>query len=108
MNELLAVRSQGTVPRDLECFQDHFPDFPVLPGVLALDLLRQLAEQHWKDRPARKLAGFKRVRFQHFLRPGDPWEGQTDLISETRDEAVFSARLKSGDKVAVTATLLFH
>ena len=40
------IAAQGTVPQSAEFFQDHFPDFPVLPGVLMLEILKQTAETY--------------------------------------------------------------
>lgn len=57
------------LPLDLACFADHFPDAPVLPGVLqvgwALDLA---APRLGTPRTCRAMDGLK---FQRLLRPGD-------------------------------------
>ena len=33
------------VPRDLRCFEGHFPDNPIVPGVLQLDWAMELASE---------------------------------------------------------------
>jgi len=40
------IVGKKTVHADEEYFQDHFPDFPVLPGVMMLESLVQLASWH--------------------------------------------------------------
>ncbi len=60
---------QLVVPPDLAYFSGHFPQTPVLPGVVqvewALNLGRQLM-----DLPA-KFAGMEVLKFQQLVRPGD-------------------------------------
>lgn len=41
-----SVALQLHLPPDLACFVGHFPDFPVLPGVVQLDWALQLAATH--------------------------------------------------------------
>jgi 3-hydroxyacyl-[acyl-carrier-protein] dehydratase len=65
-----AVRN---VPSTLEVFDTHFPRFPVLPGVMILDTVAELAATLLERRTGSKwvLAGADRVRYRHFVRPGD-------------------------------------
>ncbi|HEY4294154.1 hypothetical protein [Luteibacter sp.] len=57
------------LPLDLACFADHFPDAPVLPGVLQVGWALELAASRLGT-PAtcRAMDGMK---FQRLLRPGD-------------------------------------
>lgn len=63
------LRLQLAVPPDLAYFSGHFPQAPVLPGVVqmewALDLSRQLL-----DLPG-QFSGMEALKFQHLIRPGD-------------------------------------
>lgn len=105
-----AAVSNGTIPADLALFQDHFPGFPVLPGVLALELLRGCAEsilQKSDFLKAKQLRGVEGVKFQQMLRPGDAWESRITLLSETPQTVSVDARLLAGGKTAVSATLIF-
>jgi 3-hydroxyacyl-[acyl-carrier-protein] dehydratase len=62
-----AVRN---VPNTLPVLDTHFPRFPVLPGVLILDSLAELAALAVGG-GAWRLAAADRIRFRHYVRPGD-------------------------------------
>jgi len=58
------------VPLDLAHFTGHFPQTPVLPGVVQVDWAQQLARQLIKDLPPR-FSGMEVLKFQQLVRPGD-------------------------------------
>ena len=70
------------VPQTLEVFATHFPLFPVLPGVLILDDLVEVARLALDGvtltggRSVRRweLAQAGRIRYRHFVQPGDSME----------------------------------
>jgi len=100
------VLARGRIPADLELFKDHFPDFPVLPGVLTIEILkRTIAPEPEKARILRLNA----VRFQNFLKPGDEWQAQSERVSaESRQgvrEEVWKVRLGCGPVTAVSARM---
>ena len=68
-DEVVAVRN---IPATLAIFDSHFPRFPVLPGVVLLASAAGLAELvlggSWR------LAEVSRLRFRHFVGPGDQAE----------------------------------
>ncbi|UTW09527.1 acyl-CoA synthetase family protein [Pseudomonas benzenivorans] len=61
---------QLEVPLDLAHFTGHFPQTPVLPGVVQIDWAQQLARQLIHDLPPR-FAGMEVLKFQQLVRPGD-------------------------------------
>lgn len=73
---LSAVEQDGewqlelVVPLDLAHFSGHFPQTPVLPGVVQIDWAQQLARQLIKDLPPR-FCGMEVLKFQQLVRPGD-------------------------------------
>ena len=110
-------------------FKDHFPDFPVLPGVLALEMLKQTAERYLESLVAGEgqsacgsgqgLPGFKNsmegrhyflkqiraTRFTKYLRPGDEWESQLRLLQSVGEDTMWDAKLLYHGDVAVSAKL---
>ncbi len=73
---LSAVEQDGewqlelVVPLDLAHFTGHFPQTPVLPGVVQIDWAQQLARSLIKDLPPR-FSGMEVLKFQQLVRPGD-------------------------------------
>lgn len=61
---------QLQVPLDLAHFTGHFPQTPVLPGVVQVDWAQQLARQLVPHLPSR-FAGMEVLKFQQLVRPGD-------------------------------------
>ena len=60
---------QLAVPPDLAYFSGHFPQTPVLPGVVQVEWALNLGQQ-LMDLPA-KFAGMEVLKFQQLVRPGD-------------------------------------
>lgn len=66
-------------------FQGHFPDYPVMPGVLILEALAQLGAVAVLDSEENrgKLAlftGIDKVRFRRQVMPGDKLELEAQII----------------------------
>ena len=78
------VVSKGLTARDAEVWQHHFPQFPVLPGVLMLDLLKATAEK-WYGAGVRVI-NVRRVRFSNYLKPGAEWQGRMRLENLSSEE----------------------
>ncbi|MDR7284033.1 acyl-coenzyme A synthetase/AMP-(fatty) acid ligase [Pseudomonas corrugata] len=60
---------QLAIPPDLAYFSGHFPQTPVLPGVVQVEWALSLGQQ-LMDLPA-KFAGMEVLKFQQLVRPGD-------------------------------------
>jgi acyl-CoA synthetase (AMP-forming)/AMP-acid ligase II/3-hydroxymyristoyl/3-hydroxydecanoyl-(acyl carrier protein) dehydratase len=60
---------QLAVPPDLAYFTGHFPQAPVLPGVVQVEWAMNLGQQ-LMNLPA-KFAGMEVLKFQQLIRPGD-------------------------------------
>lgn len=58
-----------SIPPDLAYFSGHFPQTPVLPGVVQVDWALNLGQQ-LLDLPVR-FAGMEVLKFQQLVRPGD-------------------------------------
>ena len=81
------IRAQFTAVKDMYVFKGHFPDYPVLPGVLTVEALAQAADIMLmsQDKYAGKLpvlAGVDKVRLRLPVRPGDTLTLCASLIDE--------------------------
>jgi 3-hydroxyacyl-[acyl-carrier-protein] dehydratase len=70
-----SVEAEKTLPATEELFLDHFPGFPVVPGVLLTEMLGQAAGkclnvQHL-PRGNAMLAEIRNARFRQWVRPGE-------------------------------------
>lgn len=103
--EAVALRN---VPNTLAIFDSHFPRFPVVPGVLILGSLGDLAcvllEQE-TGRPWR-LAGADKVAFRHFVQPGDQMELRVELKQRSDEEAVLAGDVKVDGNLVTRARRL--
>jgi 3-hydroxymyristoyl/3-hydroxydecanoyl-(acyl carrier protein) dehydratase len=56
----------------LGAFQGHFPDFPVLPGVVQVDWAARLGKEAFG--PLGTFRGIELLKFQGLIQPGPPAE----------------------------------
>jgi len=106
-----SILGQKNVSINEEFFQGHFPDAPIMPGVLILEALAQTGgilvhEKGFTDKIALFLT-VKNAKFRHPVKPGD-------ILLLYAEGTVFSSkggRVKTkamvGSKVAVEAELGF-
>jgi 3-hydroxyacyl-[acyl-carrier-protein] dehydratase len=107
------IRAAGTIPRDLELFQDHFPDFPVVPGVLSLELMKKAAEAWWQLRPGTsgttlRLREVESAKYAAYLKPGDAWEVKLSFQTDGLERISCGAKLLHDGRTAVSAALIFE
>lgn len=93
-----------------EYLADHFPTFPVLPGVMMLEALTQAAGWllHRRHRFAKSMAVLKEarnVKYGNFVAPGNFLRVDVELMKLTDNGATFKASGTVGDSTAVTARL---
>ena len=105
-----AIAASGTLPVHAEFFGDHFPRFPVLPGVLALEILKRTAERYFEmsgEPGARlRLRSLRSVKFSNYLKPGDSWESEMKLIAADGPESDWEGRLFHEGRAAVSARMV--
>mgnify|MGYP005845948331 CR=1 FL=1 len=93
-----------------EYLADHFPTFPVLPGVMMLEALVQAAGWllHRRHNFARSLAVLREVRnvrYGRFVAPGNVLRVDVHATKWTETGGTFRATGTVGDAQAVTAKL---
>ncbi len=93
-----------------EYLGDHFPTFPVLPGVMMLEALTQASAWllHHKRAFACSMAVLKEarvVKYARFVTPGNALRVEVDLVKLTDTGGTFKAAGFLGDAQALSAKL---
>lgn len=93
-----------------EYLADHFPTFPVLPGVMMLEALTQAAAWvlHVRHDFAKSFAVLKEarnVKYGNFVAPGNLLRVEVELLKETEAGATFKAAGTINGVSAVSARL---
>ena len=93
-----------------EYLKDHFPGFPVMPGVLMLEAMTQAGA--WLIRASEDFAHSmvvlkeaRGVKYGQFVEPGETLRVTTEIISQTDHETVMKARGEVNGKTTVTGRL---
>ena len=108
---LVAVKN---VPFNEPYFSGHFPQRPVMPGVLIIEALAQatgmLAFLSVGSAPGREslyyLVGIDNARFKQPVEPGDQLRLEVDVIKNLRGVWKFNGRALVDGKVVASAELM--
>jgi len=93
-----------------EYLADHFPTFPVLPGVMMLEALTQAAAWllHRRSNFGKSIAVLKEarnVKYGNFVAPGNALRVEVDFFKATETGAVFKASGMVRETQALSARL---
>ncbi len=88
-------------------FQGHFPNNPIMPGVLILEGMAQTAGLIGLDPSKVPLfIGADKVRFRRVVKPGDRLIYEAEIVSERFSMINVKATAKVNDKICASATLI--
>lgn len=100
-------RAEGVrnVPNTLSILDSHFPRFPVLPGVMILGSLAELAGHLLQEQTGRRwrMAQARQVRYRHFIQPGDQMLLAVEIKSFSEQEAVLTGAVRVDGQVMTQA-----
>jgi 3-hydroxyacyl-[acyl-carrier-protein] dehydratase len=107
---LVAQRTMGAAE---DYLRDHFPKFPVMPGVMMLEALHQAAI--WMIRtgddfssPLVMLREARSVKFGDFLMPGETLDINVELVKEQGSLSTVKATAEKNGKTTVSARLILE
>jgi 3-hydroxyacyl-[acyl-carrier-protein] dehydratase len=96
-------------------FDDHFPRRPVMPGVLILEGMAQLAgllleaslqQQYGKSAKA-VLTVLERTKFRAMVKPGETLRYRVELLSVNEAGGKLKATARRGDTVVTSTAMVF-
>lgn len=111
IDEVVEVTEQRIVARkflspDLDVFRGHYPNFPVLPGVLQCEASFQAGAilisrlQAVGEGQVPVVTRINNVKFRHMLRPGDTMEIEVELTERLQNAYFLTAKVSSAGQVA--------
>lgn len=95
------------VPPESDYFRGHFPDNPIMPGVLICEacfqagaLLMTYQDEDLKNKTA-VVSRIQNAKFKAMVKPGDELEIKTQLIERLENAAYMKATAKVDNKKAL-------
>ena len=104
-----SIEGELDVPADLDIFRGHFPDHPVLPGVIIMEALAQAASfcalvDRADEGGLGFFAGIDKAKFRNQVLPGDVLTLSARIVKSSSRMVVADVEARVGDKVCATAT----
>ena len=110
-------RAEGykLISPDEDYFRDHFPGYPLVPGVLVLESLAQLGgrlvEASVRESSGRRvlpmLAKFEHAKLMRQVLPGDRLDLSVEIVAIGDDAARATGTARVGGKRAATAEIMY-
>ena len=96
-------------------FEDHFPKFPVVPGVILIEALAQLSGKLielsvWEEKglwPFPVLSMVRNAKFRRFIKPGESIKLEVKLTEIREESALTKCRAIVDGKTTTDVELLF-
>ena len=110
------IRAEKKVPTDLDLFQGHYPEYPLMPGVLLCEAVFQagallIGELSRRDVAATEgsvescgvpvLTRILGAKFKREVRPGDALEVTATLVERMGPAWILKGSVRVGGKIAV-------
>jgi 3-hydroxymyristoyl/3-hydroxydecanoyl-(acyl carrier protein) dehydratase len=110
-----SIQGVTRFPEGLEIFEDHFPGFPVVPGVLLLESMAQLAGKaigytvrlQRGDWPFPILSMIRDVKFRRFVRPDEEVSIEARFLALRDESASMKVSARCDGKLVAQAEEIF-
>ncbi|HYI31420.1 MAG TPA: 3-hydroxyacyl-ACP dehydratase FabZ family protein [Bradyrhizobium sp.] len=105
----LTIRAEAVVPTASTIFEGHFPDHPLMPGVLLIESMAQtsgwliIGRTKFEKMPF--LAAIKEVKLRTFVTPGQTLAVSATLTHEGSGYMVTAASIMCESKAVCEATM---
>ena len=103
------IQCEANVPEKADIFENHFSDFPVLPGSCLIESMAQtcgfylFVNQKMSGLPF--LIGVEKNRFVDFIKPGDQLLIKAKLTLKRQNIFIFNVEVLKDEKIVSCATL---
>ena len=95
-------------------FQGHFPNLPIMPGVMMIEAMAQIAgiliiksgDYELSSEPQFVLAGVDNVRIKKMVKPGDRLDFSIKLDKVKRHLWCFSGEASVDSKLVISASIM--
>jgi 3-hydroxyacyl-[acyl-carrier-protein] dehydratase len=104
-----SIVAELDVDPNLDIFKGHFPEYPVLPGVILMEALAQAASccllaQGDKAGSIGFLTGIDKAKFREQVRPGDTVRLEAEITRNSSRMCVAEVKAFKGEKLCAQAT----
>lgn len=105
----MSIEGELDVAPDLDLFRGHFPDHPVLPGVILMEALAQTASIAVLQDPQLRgcigfLTGIDKAKFRRQVAPGETVTLRATIVKSSRRLVVAEVEASVDGQVCATAT----
>ncbi len=107
-----AILCEKTIPGSSSIFREHFPEHPVVPGVLLIEAMAQaggyLVMREEELRRMALMVGVRSARFLRFVSPDDCMQISARIHALRESSAVVAGQVRVAGRVCARAEIVYH